>query len=300
LPNKINYLSTVFSCCHNLAAARRVTRIDFGCKLFERQHNLRYKCRRRFDRGRALRTVCFDAFKMRVAYFDDDIELVDILRTAIMSGDLTDAASKFVLKGLDPDKHPHLSRRKNSNGGRELIANHLRNTIYSSYVKDIYEEVTEYLRVAMKLASEKGLNSARLIGEHGFKVDAKNLLELKSWDNVLSLVTETVFQTLEAERSTLKLLEKVASKLALDVDQNFITSAQPYLEVRHFLVHTDGKVTPEFKAAHPHIKVARDRYVRLTLEFVADFREAVVKLITDFDRAIIAADLLAPEHYKGH
>ncbi|WLD98072.1 hypothetical protein PX860_06150 [Agrobacterium leguminum] len=249
--------------------------------------------------GVGLRTVCFDAFKMRVAYFDDDIELVDILRNAIMSGDLTEAESKYVLKGLEPNKHPHLSRRKNSNGGRELIANHLRQTIYASYIKDIYEEVTEYLRVAMKLASERGLNSARLIGEHGFKVDARNLLELGNWDKVLSLVTETVFQNLEAERSTLRLLEKVASKLALDVDKNLITSALPYLEVRHFLVHTDGKVTSEFKAAHPHIKVNRERYVRLSLDFVADFRDAVVKLITDFDRAIIAADLLAPEHCRG-
>jgi hypothetical protein len=246
-----------------------------------------------------LRTICFDAFKARVAYFDDDIELIDILRTAMLSDDLAEEGSEYVLKGLNPQRHLHLSRRKNSSGGRELIANHLRQTIYSSYVKDVYEEVTEYLRTAMKLASEKGLNSARLIGEHSFKVDAKNLLELGSWDKVLSMVTDTLFQTLESERSTLKLLEKVASKLALDVDKNLIIAAQPYMEIRHFLVHSDGKVSQEFAVAHPHIKLNNDGYIRLTYKFVSAYRDAIIDLITDFDRAIVTADLLAQAHYKG-
>lgn len=205
-----------------------------------------------------MHTVCFQSFKTRIAYFDDDIELIDILRDAMLGDDLVEDGSKFVLKGLDPKSHPHLSRRKNSKGSRELLANHIRKTVYSGYVKDVYEEVTEYLRKIIKLASEKGLNSSRFIGEHGFKVDAKNLLELGGWDKVLSMVTDTVFQALESEKSTLKLLEKTANKLALDVERNLIIAAQPYLEVRHFLVHSDGKVTEEFKAAHPHIKLSRD------------------------------------------
>lgn len=242
-----------------------------------------------------MRSKAFHALEQKLSYFNDDIELIDVLRRTAENGELTDANSAHVLRNVDPARHAHLARRQNTDGSRRLVMNHLRSTVYSSYVKDVYEEVTHYLKTLLEKASKNGFNSGRLIGEHSFKVDAKTVLGLGSWDKVCELVTSSVFQVLEAEKSTVKLLEKIASKLALNVDRNLITTAIPYLEVRHFLVHADGKVTAEFAAQHPHIVVDADGYVILNYVFITSLRDNVKAMMADYDKEVIANSLLKAE-----
>jgi hypothetical protein len=241
-----------------------------------------------------MKSKAYHAFQMKMNYFDDDIELIDVLREGVKNDELTDPGSKYVLRRVDPARHAHLSRRQNSPGSREVVINHLRSTIYSSYVKDMYEELTHYLRSILEQASKNGFNAGRLIGEHSFKVDARTILELGSWDRVCRMVAESVFQFLESEKSTLKLLEKMATKLALGVDGNLITTALPYLEIRHFLVHADGRVSAEYMALHPHIFV-KDDYVVLNYAFINGLRTSVRALIADFDKEIIGGNILRAE-----
>ena len=220
--------------------------------------------------------------------------LASILHKAVISGDLTDPASQHVLKYVNPAEHTHIARRKNADGSRQAVVNHIRSTLYSSYVKDIYEEITHYLRTILAQASKNGFNSGRLIGEHSFKMDAKAVMELGNWNQVCQMVTESVFQSLEGEKSTLKLLEKMATKLALNVDHQHIDDALPYLEARHFLVHTDGKVTQEYINTYPQIYI-KDGYVALNFTFITGLRASVKALVAEYDREVINSNLLRPE-----
>jgi len=241
-----------------------------------------------------MRSKAYHAFTQKLSYFDDDLELMDVLYKAVTNGDLTDQRSQHVLKHVDPATHTHIVRRKNSDGSRKIVINHIRSTLYSSYVKDIYEELTHYLRTVLTQASRNGFNSGRLIGEHSFKIDAKAVMELGSWDQVCQMVTESIFQSLEAERSTLKLLEKMATKLALNVDHQLISSALPYLEARHFLVHTDGKVTQDYINTYPQIQI-KDGYVALNFAFIEGLRSSVKALVADYDKEVINGNLLKAE-----
>lgn len=241
-----------------------------------------------------MRSKAYHAFAQKLIYFDDDIELMDVLHKSVLSGDLTDQASQNVLKHVDPAEHTHIARRKNSDGSRKAVINHLRSTLYSSYVKDIYEEVTHYLRTILEQASKNGFNSGRLIGEHSFKMDAKTVLELGNWNQVCQMVAESVFQSLEAEKSTLRLLEKMASKLALNIDHQLIDAVLPYLEARHFLVHTDGKVSQDFINTYPHVQI-KDGYVVLNYAFIVSLRTTVMALVTEYDKGVINNNLLKPE-----
>ena len=238
-----------------------------------------------------MKSKAYHALRQKLIYFDDDIDLIDVLRKGVEDGDLTEAGSNYILKNVDPTKHAHIARRRNSVGGRKLVMSHLRASIYSSYIKDVYEELTQYLRTILKQASTNGFNAGRIIGEHSFKVDAKTVLELGNWDAVCKMVTESVFQSLEAEKSTLKLLEKMAGKLSLNVDKNLINAALPYLEIRHFLVHSDGRVTPEYIAQYPNIQV-KGRYVALNSTFIDGMRTAVKALVADYDKEVINTGLL--------
>lgn len=242
-----------------------------------------------------MRSKAYHALESKLSYFDDDIELIDVLKRGIKNGDLTESGSRYILKHVDPAYHTHIARRRNSAGGRTLIINHLRSTIYASYVKDVYEEITQYLRTILRQASQNGFNAGRLVGEHTFKVDARTVLDLGNWDEVCTMVTESVFQSLEAEKSTLKLFEKMASKLALDVDLNLINAALPYLEIRHFLVHTDGKLSLNYMALHPHIPIKSNGYIDLNYAFINGLRISVRALMANYDREVIDKELLKAE-----
>jgi hypothetical protein len=241
-----------------------------------------------------MRSKAYHAFEQKIHRFNEDIELIDVVRSGVIDGDLTEKDSNSVFKHMDQQRHPTLHRRKNSDNSRKLAINHLRATIYSSYVKDVYEELTQYLRTILEKASLAGLNSARIIGEHAFKVEAKNMLALGSWEEVCRMVADSVFQSLEAERSTLKLLEKISNKLDLQVREETITQALPYLEVRHLLVHTDGKASLEFRQNYPEIK-CKGNYVQLNYTFISRFRDTVHHLVSEFDKSVINKNFLRHE-----
>ncbi len=238
-----------------------------------------------------MKTKAYHAFEQKIIYFDDDIALIDVLRESVIRGDLTDPGSEFVLKNIDPAKHDHLKRRKNSDGSRKLLINHLRQTVYSSYVKDMYEEVTHYLRTILEKSAENGFDAGRIIGEHSAKFDAKAILAIGNWESVAKLIADSIFQALEAEKSTLKLFEKISNKLALGIDNALIEAALPYLEVRHFLVHADGKAPDEFKQKYPHISI-KGGYFQLNYTFVSNLKNTTKALIKAYDEAVVAANLL--------
>ncbi|MCY4394854.1 MAG: hypothetical protein OXC10_06955 [Rhodospirillaceae bacterium] len=244
-----------------------------------------------------MRTKARQTFETKINYFLDDIDLVDVLRTSVLENDLTDPKSPKILSRVDPNQHPHLNRRKNSDGSRELIVNHLRSTIYSGFVKDIYEEITHYLRRIMEDAAKSGFNSDRIIGEHSFTVDVRSVLRIGNWEQLCKYVTDSVFQALERERSTMQLLKKMSIKLGLNVPSNLIEDILPYLEVRHFLVHTDGQVTAEFRQKYQDFSYM-DNKIRLNYAFVTNTHTKSLALIEAFDEALIANNLLSEEYLQ--
>lgn len=242
-----------------------------------------------------MKSKAFHAFEQRLHYFNDDLDLIDVLRVCVLSEELTDTNSNKVLKNVDENIHKHLSRRANKAGSRQLIIDHLRNTLHAAYIKDIYEEVTEYLKKMLTSAAREGIKPDRIIGEHGFKKDAKEILAAGNWENIVQMISDSIFQSLEAERSTLSLLQKISNKLALHVEQGKIDNALPYLEIRHFLVHTNGKVPRKFQEKYLTIVCDAKNYVNLDREFIKNFASAVHELIYEYDQKIIAARMLRDE-----
>lgn len=191
-----------------------------------------------------------------------------------------------------------MARRQNSAGSRRNVVNHLRGTVYSSYIKDIYEEATHYLRSFLEQASLNKFDSGRIVGEHTFKIDAKKILELGSWETVCTYVTDSISQSLESERSTLKLVDKIAKKLGLSISQQTIDDAVPYLEIRHFLVHSDGRLTLDFQQRNPGIRHT-DGVVDLDYQLISALRSKVHFLIGEFDAQVVTANLLRPEDLRS-
>ena len=235
------------------------------------------------------------SFDTKVEYFLDDIELIDVLRTSVSRNDLTDTDSQYVFARVDPGRHSHLKRRANSGGSRELAINHLRSTVYGSFVKDVYEEITHYLKTILKQAARSGFDGGRIIGDHTFPTDARALIRMGNWEAVCEHVAQSVFRVLENERNTVRLLQKMSKKLGLEVPDHLIDELGPYLQVRHFLVHSDGQANSHFRNKNTSFRYTREGKVVVNYRFVIALKEKSQGLIEAFDTALIANNLLADE-----
>jgi hypothetical protein len=246
-----------------------------------------------------MKTKSHSRFFNRAAHLDADIELADILKIAIAGGALTANDGPYLFDQVNPQQHPRLAARKNNSNNRKIAVNHLKATLCASFLKDIYEDAMQYFSEILEAASRHGLDPNRLIGEHKISIETNEILLAGSWSNVVHMVSQSVFRRLEGERNTKKLIEKMNSKLALGVAGITIEAALPYFEIRHLLVHNDGKADQKFCDAFPGFGAAPNHKLILDYSVLKNARSAVFALIDEFDRQIVSSNVVSTSELQG-
>jgi hypothetical protein len=194
-----------------------------------------------------MKTKVLVRFLNRVAHFEADLELVDVVSIASKKGRLS-STNGPIFESVQPSKHPRLGNRRNSEGSRKLAVTHLRRTVASPFSKDLYEEVGAYLTDLIAGAARHGMSPERLIGEHRVSFEASDILRCTTTDEFVTLVAHSVFRKLEEEQSTLKVLQAIDKKLDLGVDETYSAASLPFLEMRYLLVHQHGVAEEAFVA----------------------------------------------------
>lgn len=239
-----------------------------------------------------MQTKALVRFLNRAARFDGDLEFADVIERSAKGGLLTPEDNKTLFAHVDEVHHPRLFKQKASDHNRMLVSAHLRKTVRVSYVKDIYEDLSAYLTDIVMCAARRGFSPEQLIGEHKITVEANDLLKAGSWENVLRLVAESLFRKLEGMRSTRKLIDSLDKKLGLGLDQDLVSNALPYLELRHLLVHADGVADRAFCDRFPQLKAKPHEQIPMSHKLVASARDAVVGLVVHLDERAIAAGII--------
>lgn len=221
-------------------------------------------------------------FQNRLDRFDDDIEFVDIItkNTSLLKDDTV------IFKGVSQESHPPLSRKSNSQS-RKLVAKHLKKTVYVSYIKEIYEEVQDYLKYILSCGAKSHVDYPRLIGGDKVTLDANTLLNAGSYPKVQDIVMSMIFQSLAAKKGTLDTIKGVIQKLGLKIEPNVIKEASTYLEIRHILVHSDGRPEKKFKENHPEIKLNKSK-ISLSKDLIVNAKEKIINLIESIDVEMIS------------
>lgn len=220
----------------------------------------------------------------RFQNFQADLELVEII---ILNREKF-AGDNYIFSEINPTDHPKMCLFTNSQFNRKKAVSHLRNTLLVAFIKDIYEEVTEYLRYVLVHAAKNGANVNRLVGPHKVSLDANFLLSAGSIDEIARTVTDSIFQQLENERSSLELIKKISIKLDLQLTEATINNALPYLLIRHYFVHEDGKPTLEFKNEYPFVKLDTKKRIKLSYKFLMTAKEKVLELVNEVDQKVLA------------
>jgi len=240
-----------------------------------------------------MKTKSHVRFFNRAAHLDADIELADIFKIAIGQGALTTNHGQHLFDHINAQQHPRLASRGNSAHNRSLAANHLKATLCASFLKDIYEDMTQYFLEILEAAARHGLDPNRLIGEHKVSLDANDILAAGSWPKVVHIVSQSVFRKLEGERSTKNLLQKMNTKLDLGVSAATIDASLPYFEIRHLLVHADGKADQKFCSAFPAFRAKAGQKIPLGYSILQNARAAIFSLINEFDQQIVDKKVVA-------
>jgi hypothetical protein len=235
---------------------------------------------------------------MRSAHFDADLEIVDGISEMMTKGQLWTSGNAQLFDFVNPSKHLVLSERKSNSHNRRIAINHLKKTLYSSYIKDLYEDLTDYLQNILQAAAKNGFNPNRLIGEHKVSFEANDILQARNWDAIAQMVAEKVFRKLENEKKTSELLKKINSKLDLGVDINLINAALPYLEIRHLLVHADGKADENFCSKYSTICNTPNKKINNNYSLVLSAKTAVLNLVQDYDNKIVEKSILHNDDLK--
>ncbi len=239
-----------------------------------------------------MKTKFLVKFLNNSAHLDADLEFVDIIQVAVQNNRLNTSASTHIFDYVEPDKHQKLSTRANSDHSRKLAANHLKTTVRAAFIKSLYETTTIYFQDILKAATKKGLDIDRLIGEHSINISSKDLIKIGSFEKIIERISSSIFRQLENEKSTKSLIEKMDKKLGLNVGEEIIHAALPYLEIRHRLVHGQGKADKEFCEKYPFIGAEEDKAIELEYSLIDNARKAIITLVKEFDKKIVANGLV--------
>lgn len=105
-----------------------------------------------------MKTKSHSRFFNRAAHSDADIELVDILRFAVINNRLSTRGAPYLFDYVNPQMHPRLAARSISKRGREIAVSHLKATLCASFLKDIYEDAMQYFSEVLEAAARHGLD----------------------------------------------------------------------------------------------------------------------------------------------
>ena len=205
----------------------------------------------------------------------------------------------YIFDNISKPAFAKLTNRTNSEGSRKIVTSHVCHTVYVSFIKELYEEVTEYFKYILKQGAENGADSSRIVGEHSVSFKANILLQKNSIEEIVEMVIAHIFQSLENERSTINLLTKVNNKLDLGVTENAINEALPYLELRHIFVHSDGKPTTEFMHSHPFFRLNSKKRIEINMNHAKQAFKKVNALLCLYDQGMINKNFFKQQELIG-
>lgn len=221
----------------------------------------------------------------RIAVYDFDIEFMDVLNI------YTKHSFKKIklFECAVPDQHPKLSSIREPSKEYRRIKNHLKSTLYDSIIVRYYEETMLYLQEALSCAINNGLDFNRIVGSDHHDYSSKNIIAARNWAGIVKMISRDIFRKLEAKRNTTELLDELNKKLGLNVSKSKIDNVMPFLEMRHLIVHNDGKADLKFCERFPSFGFVQGRNMSVDFQTVTNAKNAIIDFINEFDSKAIGA-----------
>lgn len=235
----------------------------------------------------------FRRFIGRIECFVEDMEVVDMIykNMSILEDPNT------IFHGVT-STYPHLYRRPSNRATRALVINHLKHTLYVSIIKEMYEELMIYLGYSLNCGALTFDEPDRLVGDQKFTMTANEILSTASREDIVKIVMTNIFRKLENKRDTLLLITAINDRLALELDEDVINRAMPYLEARHIFVHRDGIPDDDFREKYPDIELTEKQQIKLNATIMHHAVIAVRALTTAVEQKMKEHNYFPVEEFQ--
>lgn len=241
------------------------------------------------------RSKGYRRFKDRLDNFQEDLEIIAI----VYNNRESLAGQDTIFQGVSENGQPKLKRRNNSPASRKLVVQHLRKTLYVSFIKDLYEEVLIYCQYALGQAASHVADATRLIGDQNnqtFKIN--EILSKSTKDEIFSMVTDKIFRAIEKKKDTLELVTALNERINLGIESAIFDKAMPYLEARHLFIHADGLTDQEFREKYPNVKLTDDYYIKLNPTIIKEAQVAIHNLVLAYDQKLTDNSYIDIDEYR--
>ena len=95
---------------------------------------------------------------------------------------------------MEGSENLSLSRYKVCDDIRLLVLHHLKSTVYSAYIKELYEEFTMYLKGVMQdIYLTAKISPDRIVGEHRMTLSANDILKYAADGTIAAVVIDSIF-----------------------------------------------------------------------------------------------------------
>lgn len=233
-------------------------------------------------------------FKSRIDYYQEDMESIEVF---LMNKEHC-AGDAAIFRMITPNGQPKLSKRQNSEQSRTLVLRHLQHTIFVTVIKEIYEEVMSYFTyVLFNVANVGSIASERLIGNNACDFTANDILTKTTKEDIIAMVTHKIFRALESKRDTLLLITELKKRLALDISDDIIKAAMPFLLARHIYVHADGIPDAAYSHSYPDIELDIKGRIKLNKLVIHKAKVAISRLILEFDKELKEKNLMPSSEF---
>lgn len=233
--------------------------------------------------------------RSRIQYLLTHLEIMDAsIRVTIQNlkvgGDNGVLISKTI--GVDCSRYKELDHPLTE---VDRITNHSRSKNSESAIISAYTHFAEYLQGILTEMYEYNplLVVGKAVGNH--TLTFPEIVKLGDFAQLSSYMVSQVFRSLENERSTRRLLDRILANTGAKVAEKLVEDALSYLEMRHIFIHGAG-IADELFVHQFGAKFSLNVGDKLPSDFVTSKAtiEAVSKLCQAVDSELLKAGVLKP------
>lgn len=216
-------------------------------------------------------TKAFQIFSSGIRQLGQHIQLLD---ASLLLADRKTAGANPPLptlaEALDftTKRYPRLNI-PNTHKERNRVIAYSRSKLHEQAIIDLYRLFSEYIRNL--IVEFIHVNPSQLLETVARNKDNTmtfdQILKLGDIDSIKEEMARIIFRRFESERSTKELLKKILSYSGITIDDEIITDALLYLEIRHLIIHNASKADSNFIVLDTSHKVKLNSNNKFMLTF---------------------------------
>ena len=232
-------------------------------------------------------------FRSRIEFLEQHLEATDAAaRIAYNILGYKSNRDKTISEAL-PIDCSNYSRLSHPSNARGRIYNYSKSKIVQAIIIELYGYFTEYLREILK---EIYVHNPMLVvnkSPNPLSMRYSDLAVIPSINDLHSKMVDNVFRSLENERSTTKLIDKVIKGTDVSISNSDKDPVLPYCEMRHLLIHNNGKVDDAFESKYGGtFSVKKGAKLPSNFKIANDAIKALSSFVAKLDREFIRLNLV--------